>query len=182
MKRNKKFLKLAEKSNGDIFWKIIHMEPLGEIRIWTKGEEFVITPDLQEYFTNTKLTTKALIEKEKLTVHGSLTDVGLYDNRTQTKGKVSARTKAASTEEFPNAVGKLLSPSLSLTTIEEEESADLQVEGLKIVISSIIIGIWTRLKTLLGLKLPGHADTLTRASNLIGEIYKLGEIQNEGQN
>ena len=35
---------------------------------------------------------------------------------------------------------------------------------------------------LLGLKLSGHTDNLTEASNLINELYKRGEIQNKQQN
>ena len=37
---------------------------------------------------------------------------------------------------------------------------------------SIIIDIYNRLEILLGLKLSGHTDTLTEASNLIDELYK----------
>ena len=57
----------------------------------------------------------------------------------------------------------------------------LQGEGVKIIIPSNIIDIYTRLEVLLGLKLSGHTDTLTEASNLIDELYKRGEIQNEQQ-
>ena len=58
---------------------------------------------------------------------------------------------------------------------------NLQGEGLKIIIPSNIIDIYTRLEILLGLKLSDHTDTLTEASNLIDELYKRGEIQNEQQ-
>ena len=51
----------------------------------------------------------------------------------------------------------------------------------KIIIPSNIINIYTRLEVLLGLKISGHTDTLTEASNLIGELYKRGEIQNKQQ-
>ena len=51
----------------------------------------------------------------------------------------------------------------------------------KIIIPSNIIDIYTRLEVLLGLKLSGHTDTLTEASNLIDELYKRGEIQNKQQ-
>ena len=34
---------------------------------------------------------------------------------------------------------------------------------------------------LLGSKLAGHSKTLTEGSNLINDIYKRGEIQNEKQ-
>ena len=44
-----------------------------------------------------------------------------------------------------------------------------------------MIDIYTRLEILLGLKLSGHTDTLTEASNLIDEKYKLGEIQTKQQ-
>ena len=69
-------------------------------------------------------------------------------------------------------------------TFEEitlDSDSDLQSEGLKIIIPSNIIDIYTRLEVLLGLKLSGHADTLTEASNLIDELYKRGEIENKQQ-
>ena len=51
----------------------------------------------------------------------------------------------------------------------------------KIIIPSNIIDIYTRLEVLLGLKLSGQSDTLSEASNLIDELYKRGEIQNNKQ-
>ena len=51
----------------------------------------------------------------------------------------------------------------------------------KTIIPSNIIDIYTRLEILLGLKMSGHSDTLTEASNLIDELYKRGEIQNKQQ-
>ena len=60
-------------------------------------------------------------------------------------------------------------------------SDDLQGEGLKIIIPSNIIDIYTRIETLLGLNLSGHTDTLTEASNLFHELYKRSEIQSKQQ-
>ena len=57
----------------------------------------------------------------------------------------------------------------------------LSGKGVKVIIPSKIIDIYTRLEILPGIKLSGHTDTLTEASNLIDEIYKIGEIQNEQQ-
>ena len=51
----------------------------------------------------------------------------------------------------------------------------------KIIIPSNIIELFIRLEVSLGLKLSGHTDTLTEASNLIDELYKRGEIQNKQQ-
>ena len=49
----------------------------------------------------------------------------------------------------------------------------------RIIITSNLIDIYTRLEVLLGLQLSGHGDTLTEASSLIDELYKTGEIQNK---
>ena len=46
---------------------------------------------------------------------------------------------------------------------------------------SNINDLYTRLEVLLVLKLSGHTDTLTEASNLIDVLYKPGEIQNKEQ-
>ena len=54
-------------------------------------------------------------------------------------------------------------------------------QGIPIIIASNIIDIYTRLEILLGLKLSGHTNTLTEASNLIDELYKRSEIQNNQQ-
>ena len=51
----------------------------------------------------------------------------------------------------------------------------------KIIIPSNIIDIYTRLEILLGLRLSGHTDTLTEASNLIDGKFKREEIQAEQQ-
>ena len=65
---------------------------------------------------------------------------------------------------------------------KKSDDFDLQGQGLeKIVIPSNIIDIYTRLEILIGLKLSGHTDTLTEASNSIDELYKRGGIQNENQ-
>ena len=52
----------------------------------------------------------------------------------------------------------------------------------KIKTPSDRIDIYTRLEVLLGLKLSGHTDILTEASNLIDELYKRGEIKKTNNN
>ena len=51
----------------------------------------------------------------------------------------------------------------------------------KIIIPSNVIDIRTKLEVLLGLKISGHTNTLTEASNLVDEICKRGQIQNKQQ-
>ena len=58
MKRSKIFFKSVEKGNGDAFWNKILIKPLGENRISIIDEEYEINPNIQAFFTNTKLTTK----------------------------------------------------------------------------------------------------------------------------
>ena len=61
---------------------------------------------------------------------------------------------------------------------------DIELDGKgneKIIIPSNIIDIYTRLETLIGLKLSGLTDTITEAKHLIDELYRMGDIQNEQQ-
>ena len=83
------------------------------------------------------------------------------------------------TQELPKLAEEIENRTFDEITLDSD--SDLQGEGLKIIIPSNIIDIYTRLEILLGLKLSGHTDTLTEASNLIDELYKLGEIQNKQQ-
>ena len=69
---------------------------------------------------------------------------------------------------LPKAIDRIRNPPLPAI----DGSVDLQREGVKILIQSNIIDIFTRLEVLLGLKISGHTDTLTEASNLIDELYK----------
>ena len=57
MKGNKNFFKLLEQ-DGEVFWNKIPNKALGKNRISIKDQEYDIKPNIQNYFTNTKLTTK----------------------------------------------------------------------------------------------------------------------------
>ena len=81
------------------------------------------------------------------------------------------------TKTLPKLSEKTQNKTFDKITLDSD--SDLQGEGVKIFIPSNIIDIYTRLEVLLSLKLSGHTDTLTEASNLIDELYKKGEIQNE---
>ena len=85
-------------------------------------------------------------DNQKIIVHSILTDVGFYVNRPRIKANISARTKDT-TENFPKVVEEFLNPPLALPPIEnEEESDDLEGQGMKVIIHSIFIDIWTRLE------------------------------------
>ena len=107
-----------------------------------------------------------------------LTYVGFYDNIPKIEFK-AARMKDA-LYDLPKAIDKFRNPLLPTIEIVEV-SSDLESQGVKFIIPSNIIDVYTRLEFLLGMKLSGHTDTLTEANNLIDELYKRGEIQNKQQ-
>ena len=75
---------------------------------------------------------------------------------------------------------KILSPSSALLFIEnEEESCELEGQGIKTIFPTDILDIYSRLQVLLGIKWSGQTDALTEASNLIDEIYERCELQTE---
>ena len=157
-------------------WNKIPIKALGENRIIIKEKEYDINPNIQNYFTDTRLTTQHMDNDDKSTVYDIIKDIGFYSIRHK-KGKKSFRLKDA-LYNLPNEIDKNRNPPLPAI---ENESDNLHGEGVKIIIPSNIIDIYTRLEILLGLKLSGHTDTLTEASNLIDELYKRGEIQNKQQ-
>ena len=178
MKQSKNFFNLEERPDGKVFWNGVRIKPVRENTIDIIGREYDVTPNIQKYSTKTGSTTKSLNNNEKETVYDILKDVGFY-NRRHNKGLKSFRMQDA-LYVLPKVIDKMRNPPLPAIE-NEEDSSDLQGEGVKIIIPSNIIDIYTRLEVLLGLKLSGHTDTLTEASNLIGELYKRREIQNKQQ-
>ena len=69
-------------------------------------------------------------------------------------------------------VNKILNRSI-------QNHSDLEGQWMKIIILSNTKDINTRCEILLRLKVSGHSETLTEASNLIDQLYERGEIQNE---
>ena len=173
MKRKKNFFELVE-DDGEVCWNKIPIKTKGENRISIKNQEYDIKPNIQKYFTNTRLTTKNMDVEDESTVYDKLKSTGFYSMK-HTKGLNSARMKDV-LYNLPKEIAKIRNPPLP--AIENvKDSSDLEGRGVKILIPSNMIDIYTRLEVLLGLKLSSHTDTLTEASNLTVELYKRGEIQ-----
>ena len=175
MQESKNFFKLLEQDDGELLWNKTPIKALGDNRISIKNQEYDIKPNIQKYSTNINLTTENMDDEDKLTVWDILKNTGFHSMRHK-KGVKSARMKDA-LYNLPREKARIRNPPLPAI---ENESDNLQGEGVKIIPSNII-DIYTRLEILLGLKLSGHTDTLTEASNLIDELYKRGEIQNKQQ-
>ena len=112
-------------------------------------------------------------EDDILTMYNIVRDIGYtgVDDKKSNK-------KTFFTKTLPKLVDVIHNKTFDEIT---DDSDDLQGEGAKIIRPSNIIGIYTTLEILLGLKLSGHTDTLTEASNLFDELYKRGEIHFEQQ-
>ena len=65
--------------------------------------------------------------------------------------------------DLKQRVDKFLIPSLPVPAVEKEESNGLQGEGVEMFIPKNSIDIVTQLIVLLGLKLSGHTNTITKS-------------------
>ena len=160
--KQKGFFKIEEDENGRRLWNGIPVEISGDSRIEMKGKDFNITPNLQNVFTDTTGKTLQKLDKTEITTYKQLLKTLNYENYKPKFGEnKSGRYKNTKNILIPN---------------------NFQGRGIeKIIIPSNTIDIYTRLEVLLGLKLSGHSNTLTEASALIDQLYKLGEIQNKHQ-
>ena len=147
---------------------------LGGDRIRKNDNIYVLTPEIYKFLSSTSYNGKTLMdENDYLMMNNVECDI----NYTGVVDKSSKR-KIFLSKKLP----KMVESSQNKTFHENIDSSnDLQGGGVKIIIPSALIDIYTRLEILLGLKLSGYTDTLTEASNLIDEIYKRREIQNERQ-
>ena len=135
---------------------------------------YELTPEIYRVLSDTGYTGKTMKNE---------TDILMMNNIIRDLGYTGDVDKPSKRKTFLIITLPILIEEIQNKTFEEikDDSDDLQGEGVKIIIPSNIIDIYTRLEVLLGLKLSGHTDTLTEASNLIDELYKLGEIKNKQQ-
>ena len=116
MKKSKNFFKLEQTDQDKVLWNKIPIKALGGNRISIKDQEYDIKPNIQNYFTNTNLTTKNMDIEDKLTMFNILENIGFYSMRHK-KGLNSARMKDA-LYNLPNEIPKIR--NLPLPAIENE--------------------------------------------------------------
>ena len=170
MKDNTGFFKTQHKPLSGWILNNFSIGTPGGTEVEISGNKYDITPGLRKVFTDTKYeTAKSMSDTEKVVFRDILSKTGYY-NRKPTKRRMSGCDRYIK-NDLDNDVRRIL-----------DIDKKLKGRGVeKIVIPSNIIDIYTRLEVLLGLKLSGHTDTLTEASNLIDELYKRGEIRNKQQ-
>ena len=148
---------------------------LGGDRIQIKDNIYDLTPEIYKALSDTGYTGKTMKnESDILLMNNIKNDLGYTG-----VGDRDSKRKTFLTITLPKIVEKI--QNRTFEEITHDSDNDLQGQGVKIIIPSNVIDIYTRLEILLGLKLSGHTDTLTEASNLIDELYKRGEIQNKQQ-
>ena len=148
---------------------------LGGDRIQIKDSIYDLTPEIYKALSDTGYTGKTMKnESDILMMDNIINDLGHTG-----VGDRGSKRKTFLTITLPKLVEKI--QNRTFEEITHDSDNDLQGQGVKINIPSNIMDIYARLEILLGLKLSGHTDTLTEASNLIDELYKRGEIQNKQQ-
>ena len=134
------------------------------------GNVYELSPEIYKALTYTTYTGNTMKnENDILMMYNIIRDIG-YNGI----GDRDSKRKTFFTKKLPKLVEDIQNKTF--------DEIDLGGDGVKIIIPSNIIDIYTRLEVLLGLKLSGHTNTLSEASNLIDELYKRGEIQNKQQN
>ena len=148
---------------------------LGGDRIQIKDNVDDLTPEIYKALSYKGYDGKTMKNENDISMLNNIIRdlgyTGIGDNKSKRKTFLS--------ETLPRLVEENQNRTFEEITLDSDNN--LQGEGVKIIIPSNIIDIYTRLEVLLGLKLSGHTDTLTEASNLIDELYKRGEIQNKQQ-
>ena len=134
---------------------------LGGTEVEINDKKFNITQGIQNVFTQTSNIPLKKLNNQEREIYNSILETLDFENYKPKSGESKSGRYNQSKSNF--------------------NKRNLQGEGVKIIIPTNIIDIYTRLEVLLGLKLSGHTNTLTEASNLIDELYKRGEIQTKQQ-
>ena len=134
-------------------WNGYPVKMLRGTEVEINDKKFNITPNLQKVFSQTFNIPLKKLNDQEWEIFKNILETLNFENYEPKSGETrSGRYKYSKT--------------------------NLKGHGIeKIIIPSKIIDIYTRREILLGLKLSGHTDTLTEASNLIDELYKQREIQ-----
>ena len=162
MKNNTGFFNIEETNDGETFWNGFPVEKMGGSKLKIIEKVYNITPGIQKVLTDTSnIPIKQLNDQDRGIFINILESLNFESYKA-----IRGESKSSRYKQSKSIFNKRI----------------LEGEGLKIIIPSNIIDIYTRLEVLLGLNLSGHTNTLTEASNLIDDFFKRGEIQNKQKN
>ena len=167
LKNSKNSLKLLQDDSSRASTLGTPINTLGGDKIRINDNIFDLTPKICKTLTSTAYSGKPVnVDNDILMMNSILRDLGYTG-----VGDRDSKQKHFFTKERPKMVEDFQNKTF--------DEIDLEGQGVKTIIPSNLIDIYTRLEIPLGLKLSGHTQTFTEASNLIDEIYKRGEIQNK---
>ena len=152
----------------------VPINTLGGDRIQIKENIYDLTPETYKNLSYTGYTGNTMQNENDILMLNNI----IRDLEYTGIGDDTSKRKTFLTIALPKLVEDIQNKTFEEIT---DDSDDLQVEGIKIIIPNNTTDIYTRLEILLGLKLSGHSDTLSEATNLIDELYKRSEIQNKQQ-
>ena len=143
---------------------------LGGDKLRIRDNDYELTPEKYKALSNTGYTAKTMKNERDILMMNNIIRVLGYTG----VGDRQSKRKTIFTITLPK-----IADDIQNKTFEEiiDSSDDLQREGVKVILPSNILDIYTTLETLVGLKLSGHTDTLTEASNLIDKLYKRDKIK-----
>ena len=153
---SKSSLKLTPDGSGRASILGVPINTLGNDRIQINGNVYDLTPEINKALFYTGYTGNTMKNEN---------DILMMNNIVRDLGYTGVRDRESKRKVF--FTDTKLVEGIQNKKIDE---IDLEGQGVKIVIPSNIIDIYTRLEILLGLKISGHTDTLTEASNLIDEL------------
>ena len=162
MKNNTGFFQTFEDQEHGWMWNGYAIKILDGTEVVINDKNFNITPGIQKVLADTSnIPMKKLNDKDRELFNIILESLDFENYKAIGGESKSVRYKHSKTNF---------------------KKHNLKGQGVeKIIIPSNTTDIYTRLEMLLGLKSSGHTDTLTEASDLIGDLYKIGEIQNQQQ-
>ena len=146
----------------------------GGNRIRINDNTYDLNPEKREALSSTSYTDRTMKNENDILMIDNIGDLGYTGI-----GERSANRKTFFTTKLPRLVKDIQSKTFD--EFIDNSDNDLQGGGVKIIILSNIIDIYTSFEKLLELKISGHTDTLTEGSNLIDELNKRGESKNEQQ-
>ena len=141
---------------------------LGGDKLRIRDNGYEITPEICESWSYTGYTGKTMKNENDILMLNKVINHLDYTGF----GDRPSNRKTFLTITVPKIVDEIQNRTF--------DEIDLEGQGVKIIPSNII-DTYTRLEVILGLKLSGHTDNLTEASNLIDQTYRMGEIQNKKQ-
>ena len=152
MKDNTGFFKTYYDRERGWIWNGHPVKMLGGTEVEIADKKFNITKGIQNVFTQTSNIPLKKLNNQEREIYNNILETLNFENYKPKSGESKSGRYKQSKTNF--------------------NKRNLQGEGVKIIIPSNIIDIYTRLEVLLGLKLSGHSDTLSEASALIDELYK----------